>query len=100
MNRIERKFPLRTPTASFILDTDIEASQSINVNPSNSRVNTPKAKVPPGTSFQFYKNVGLNVGLNAGLNKTKKAVLGLLIEYPDRTANIYDSILSERQVRI
>ena len=29
-----------------------------------------------------------NVGLNVGLNKTEKAVLGLLIEDSDRTANM------------
>ena len=34
------------------------------------------------------KNVGLNVGLNAGLNKTEKAVLRLLIEDLDRTADM------------
>ena len=28
-----------------------------------------------------------NVGLNVGLNKTEKAVLGLLIETPDKTAD-------------
>ena len=27
-----------------------------------------------------------NVGLNVGLNKTEKAVLGLLLETPDKTA--------------
>ena len=30
----------------------------------------------------------LNVGLNVGLNKTEKAVLGLLIEDSDRTADM------------
>ena len=34
------------------------------------------------------KNVGSNVGLNVGLNKTEKAVLGLLIENSDRTADM------------
>ena len=34
------------------------------------------------------KNVGLNVGLSVGLNKTEKAVLRLLIENSDRTANM------------
>ena len=34
------------------------------------------------------KNVGLNVGLYVGLNKTEKAVLGLLIEDSDRTADM------------
>ena len=29
-----------------------------------------------------------NVGLNVGLNKTEKAVLGLLIENSDRTADM------------
>ena len=29
-----------------------------------------------------------NVGLNVGLNKTEKAVLGLLIEDSDRTADV------------
>lgn len=29
----------------------------------------------------------LNVGLNVGLNKTEKAVLGILIENPNRTAD-------------
>ena len=31
--------------------------------------------------------VGINVGLNVGLNKTEQAVLGLLIEDSNRTAD-------------
>ena len=34
-----------------------------------------------------------NVGLNVGLNKTEKAVLGLLIETPDRTADEMASVV-------
>ena len=37
-----------------------------------------------GDFFRLRKNVGLNVGLN----KTEKAVLGLLIEDSDRTADM------------
>ena len=44
--------------------------------------------VPSGTSFCLYNNVGLNVGLYVGLNKTEKAVLRLLIEDSDRTADM------------
>ena len=32
------------------------------------------------------KNVGTNVGTNVGINKTEKAVLGLLINNPEMTA--------------
>ena len=39
------------------------------------------------------KNVGLDVGLDVGLNKTEKAVLGLLIETPDKTAEEMSSVV-------
>lgn len=32
------------------------------------------------------KNVGTNVGTNVGINKTEKAVLGILISNPEKTA--------------
>ncbi len=32
------------------------------------------------------KNVGINVGINVGTNKTEKAVLGILISNPEKTA--------------
>ena len=32
------------------------------------------------------KNVGINVGTNVGINKTEKAVLGILIRNPEKTA--------------
>ena len=32
------------------------------------------------------KNVGINVGTNVGINKTGKAVLGILISNPEKTA--------------
>ena len=33
------------------------------------------------------KNVGINVGTNVGINKTEKAVLGILISNPQKTAD-------------
>ena len=49
-----------------------------------------KCKIPfdKGVLELSNKNVGLNIGLNVGLNKTEKAVLRLLIENSDRTADV------------
>ena len=39
----------------------------------------------------------MNVGLNVGLNKTEKAVLGLLIEDSDRTADMIATEIGDKK---
>ena len=39
-----------------------------------------------GAEDMSKKNAGINVGINVGINKTEKAVLGILISNPEKTA--------------